>query len=246
MDVLSLGDDHARSLGMNTGFMRTLFLILSAAMAGAAVCVAGLLSFVGLMVPHAVRRAATNESRHLIPLCALFGAGYAGKQILHQVDLAIPENKVTVILGPNGCGKSTLLKTLCGIVPVQQGQIRLHGEDLLRLKPKDKAKRISYLAQGQQLPHITAYALVLQGRFPHVRYPFRYRKSDHGRAQAAMEQMGIWGHRNALMEELSGGQRQKVYIAMALTQDTPEEVYASGTPEAVFPVRLCRSRTPPG
>lgn len=76
LDVLSLGDDHARSLGMNTGFMRTLFLILAAAMAGAAVSVAGLLSFVGLMVPHAVRRAATNESRHLIPLCALFGAGF--------------------------------------------------------------------------------------------------------------------------------------------------------------------------
>lgn len=236
--------------------------------------------------------------------------GYAGKQILHQVDLAIPENKVTVILGPNGCGKSTLLKTLCGIVPVQQGQIRLHGEDLLRLKPKDRAKRISYLAQGQQLPHITAYALVQQGRFPHVSYPFRYRKSDHGRAQAAMEQMGIWEHRDTLLEELSGGQRQKVYLAMALAQDTsvilldepatyldishqlqlmalfrelsrrdktvvtvihdiahafqiadqlvlmrdgkiicqgtPEEVYASGTLEAVFQVRLCRSRTPLG
>ena len=61
-----------------------------------------------------------------------------------------------------------------------------------------------------------------------------------------MEQMGIWEHRNALMEELSGGQRQKVYIAMALTQDTPEEVYASGTLEAVFQVRLCRARTPLG
>lgn len=76
LDVLTLGDENAKSLGMNTGAMRTLFLMLSAALAGAAVSIAGLLSFVGLLVPHAVRRVATGESRHLIPLCGLFGAGF--------------------------------------------------------------------------------------------------------------------------------------------------------------------------
>lgn len=76
LDVLTLGDENARSLGLNTSLMRTLFLILAAALAGAAVSVAGLLSFVGLLVPHAVRRVSTGESRHLIPLCALFGAGF--------------------------------------------------------------------------------------------------------------------------------------------------------------------------
>lgn len=76
LDVLTLGDENARSLGLNTGVMRTLFLILAAALAGAAVSIAGLLSFVGLLVPHAVRRVATGESRHLIPLCVLFGAGF--------------------------------------------------------------------------------------------------------------------------------------------------------------------------
>lgn len=76
LDVLTLGDENAKSLGLNTSVMRTLFLILAAALAGAAVSIAGLLSFVGLLVPHAVRRVATGESRHLIPLCALFGAGF--------------------------------------------------------------------------------------------------------------------------------------------------------------------------
>lgn len=76
LDVLTLGDENAKSLGMNTGAMRTLFLMLAAALAGAAVSIAGLLSFVGLLVPHAVRRVATGESRHLIPLCGLFGAGF--------------------------------------------------------------------------------------------------------------------------------------------------------------------------
>ena len=76
LDVLVLGDENARSLGLNTGFMRNVFLILAAALAGAAVSVVGLLSFVGLLVPHAVRRVATVESRHLIPLCGLFGGGF--------------------------------------------------------------------------------------------------------------------------------------------------------------------------
>lgn len=76
LDVLTLGDDSAKSLGMNTGLMRTVFLILAAALSGAAVSIAGLLSFVGLLVPHAVRRISTEEARHFIPLCALFGAGF--------------------------------------------------------------------------------------------------------------------------------------------------------------------------
>lgn len=76
LDVLTLGDENAKSLGLNTGIMRTLFLMLSAALAGTAVSIAGLLSFVGLLVPHAVRRISTGEARHLIPLCGLFGAGF--------------------------------------------------------------------------------------------------------------------------------------------------------------------------
>lgn len=76
LDVLTLGDENARSLGMNTSVFRMLFLILAAALAGAAVSVAGLLSFVGLLVPHTIRKIAGNEARHLIPLCALFGAGF--------------------------------------------------------------------------------------------------------------------------------------------------------------------------
>ena len=76
LDILTLGDENARGLGLNTGVMRVVFLLLSALLAGAAVSVCGLLSFVGLLVPHAVRRIATSASKHLIPLCALFGAAF--------------------------------------------------------------------------------------------------------------------------------------------------------------------------
>lgn len=76
LDLFALGEETAQGLGMKTDAMRVCFLLLSALLAGSAVSLAGLLSFVGLLVPHTVRRIATAESRHLLPLCALFGAGF--------------------------------------------------------------------------------------------------------------------------------------------------------------------------
>ena len=76
LDVLSLGEEGARSLGMNTSAMRTLFLMLAASLAGCAVSIAGLLSFVGLIVPHAVRRLSGSRSSSLLGLCALFGGAF--------------------------------------------------------------------------------------------------------------------------------------------------------------------------
>lgn len=76
LDVMTLGEDNARGLGMNVNAMRTAFLILAALLAGASVSFAGLLSFVGLIVPHAVRKVAGNENRSLLPLSALTGAAF--------------------------------------------------------------------------------------------------------------------------------------------------------------------------
>lgn len=76
LDVLTLGDENAKGLGMNTSFMRTVFLLLSALLAGCAVSIAGLVSFVGLIVPHGVRRLAGSRSSALIPLCGLFGGAF--------------------------------------------------------------------------------------------------------------------------------------------------------------------------
>lgn len=76
LDVLTLGEDNAKALGMNTALIRTVFLLLAAVLAGCAVSLAGLLSFVGLIVPHAVRRLAGSKSLHLLPLSAIFGAAF--------------------------------------------------------------------------------------------------------------------------------------------------------------------------
>ena len=76
LDVLCLGNESARSLGMNVPRVRTLFLLLTALLAGSAVMLAGLLSFVGLIVPHTVRMLGVKRARHLLPLSALYGAAF--------------------------------------------------------------------------------------------------------------------------------------------------------------------------
>ena len=147
--------------------------------------------------------------------------GYSSKEILHQINLTIPSGKITVIVGPNGCGKSTLLKTLCGILPIQSGTISLDGQDINTFPPQMLARQISYLAQSRQIPDITVQRMVLHGRFPYLSYPRRYRKEDLLIAENAIHRMGITELADTPLSHLSGGTRQKVYIAMALAQDTP-------------------------
>ena len=148
-------------------------------------------------------------------------AAYGDRIVLDRVSAAIPAKQVTAILGPNGCGKSTLLKTVCGILKASDGEILLDGENLLTAPQRVLAQKIAYLSQSRQIPDITAERLVLHGRFPYMSYPRRYRPQDHAAAKAAMAQMAIEDLASVPVDQLSGGQRQKVYIAMALAQDTP-------------------------
>ena len=147
-------------------------------------------------------------------------AGYSANPVLKNVSLAIPRSAVTVIVGPNGSGKSTLLKALAGILPAE-GSVRLDGQELLSLPGRELAKIAAYLPQNRSVPEITVRNLVLHGRFPYLSYPRRYRQEDLAAAEAAMKKMGIPELADRNLSTLSGGQRQKVYIAMALAQDTP-------------------------
>lgn len=148
-------------------------------------------------------------------------AGYPGRPVLSDVNFSVPEGKITVIIGPNGCGKSTLLKAMCGIGSVSGGSVTLDGVSLLPLPRKLVAQKIAFLAQDRQIPDITVRRLVLHGRFPYLSCPRRYRAEDHAATKDAMERMGITELADMPLSQLSGGQRQKAYIAMALAQDTP-------------------------
>lgn len=146
--------------------------------------------------------------------------GYGDRPVLRDVCLSFPRGQVTVLLGPNGCGKSTLLKAIPGVADRLAGELLVDGQSIEAFSTRELAKRVSYLPQTRRVPDMTVERLVLHGRFPYLRYPRRYAREDNVIARAAMEQLGILEYAGAPLWELSGGTRQKAYIAMALAQDT--------------------------
>ena len=155
----------------------------------------------------------------MIELQGLF-ASYDGVEILHGIDARFPKGKVSVLCGPNGCGKSTTVKALLRLVPETRGSIRIEGEPLESFTQNGLARRVSYVPQSRNVPDITVYNLVMHGRFPYLTYPRRYRKEDHARVREALSRMELERLADRKLESLSGGQRQKTYMAMALAQDT--------------------------
>lgn len=146
--------------------------------------------------------------------------GYDGEAVLRDISLTFPQGQVTVLLGPNGCGKSTLLKSLLGLSQRLGGEILVEGKPIGAYDSAALARRVAYQPQSRRVPDMTVERLVLHGRFPYLSYPRRYRKEDHEIAKNAMAQVGITEFAHTPLGKLSGGTRQKAYIAMALAQDT--------------------------
>ena len=148
-------------------------------------------------------------------------AGYQKTPVLRGVDLTFRPGEVLVLVGPNGCGKSTLLRAALGLIPCWEGQVLYDGVPLERLTPRQVALQAAFLSQSRTVPSITARRMVLHGRFPHLSYPRRYRSEDHRAVQQALEEAGAAALADRLLPQLSGGQRQMVYLAMAIAQQTP-------------------------
>ena len=148
-------------------------------------------------------------------------AGYGGRDVVRGVTLDFPPGRVLALLGPNGCGKSTLLRAALGLLPRSGGQVLLDGAPLESLSPRRRALMAAYLPQSRPTPNITAYKMVLHGRFPHLSYPRRCREEDYEAADRALRWADAADVAPRPMGELSGGQRQKVYLAMALAQQAP-------------------------
>lgn len=148
-------------------------------------------------------------------------AGYGGRDVVHGVSLSFHPGRVLALLGPNGCGKSTLLRAALGLSPKSGGEVLMDGARLESLSPRERALKAAYLAQSRTVPNITARKMVLHGRFPHLPYPRRYRKEDYEAADRALDWADAGDIAHRPMGELSGGQCQKIYLAMALAQDAP-------------------------
>lgn len=147
--------------------------------------------------------------------------GYQERRVLEQVTLEFRPGEVTALIGPNGSGKSTLIRTVLGLLPQLEGEILLDGKPMDTFSPRERARKMTYLAQSRTVPNITVKRMVLHGRFPYLGYPRRYRPEDDEIVEEAMRRAGVEGLAHRPLSELSGGQRQRVYLAMALAQDTP-------------------------
>lgn len=148
-------------------------------------------------------------------------AGYEQKMILNDVQLSIPQNKMSIIIGANGCGKSTLLKTMARLIKPADGEVVLDGKSIHQMPPKQLAKTLGLLPQSPVVPEgITVADLVGRGRFPHQTLFGSWSKKDYEAVAEALEMMNITEFADRNIDELSGGQRQRVWIAMALAQQT--------------------------
>ncbi|MDO3409783.1 ABC transporter ATP-binding protein [Saccharibacillus sp. CPCC 101409] len=148
-------------------------------------------------------------------------AGYEHKTVINGVDLSLPGNKISVIIGSNGCGKSTLLKALARLLKPTSGSITLDGRPIAKYPSKQLARIVGLLPQSPIVPEgISVADLVGRGRFPHQPLLGGWSKKDYEAVAEAMELMDITEFANHNIDELSGGQRQRVWIAMAMAQQT--------------------------
>ncbi len=143
-----------------------------------------------------------------------------GKAVLTHVTLGLPPGKITVLLGKNGTGKSTLLGCVNGTVPYQ-GRILLGDTDIATLSPRLRARQIGMLPQLLPDTMLTVADLVALGRTPHTGGFGHLSDADRTRVAEAMDLAGVGAFAHRSVGTLSGGEKQRAYLAMLLAQDTP-------------------------
>ncbi len=156
-------------------------------------------------------------------LVRLSGAGWSagGRPILGPVDLEVRRGECLAVVGPNGAGKTTLLRLASGLLEPSAGTIWWHETPLAALGRRQLARRIAYVPQlrPSRIP-LTVAQLVLLGRFPYMtRFQLAPARSDFEAVGRALRQVGLEELRERPVDELSGGERQAVFIAAALAQE---------------------------
>jgi iron complex transport system ATP-binding protein len=145
---------------------------------------------------------------------------YDGDAIIRDVSLAIPPRQITALIGPNGSGKSTLLKGLARLMKPSGGAVYLDGHSIHRLPTRQVARQLAVLPQRPEAPDgLLVRELVAFGRYPHQGFLGVLTAEDEEKIDLALKISGIAGLADHPLGELSGGQRQLAWIAMALAQD---------------------------
>ncbi len=141
--------------------------------------------------------------------------------VLEGVTLALPEGKITALIGPNGSGKSTLLKTLARQLLPESGHVSMNGRDLGGMPARELAQQLGILFQEHATPGDTSVEeLVRHGRYPYSGFLRALSQQDIEAVEEALRLTDLTGLRQRPVSDLSGGQRQLAWIAMALAQET--------------------------
>jgi iron complex transport system ATP-binding protein len=154
---------------------------------------------------------------HAIALHAsALSAQLENRRVLEGVNVDLHAGQWTAIVGPNGAGKSTLLKCLAGLLPYQ-GQVQLHGQNVLTLPTRQRAQQLAWLGQHETgADDLTAYDVAMLGRLPHQGWLSAPSAADHTAVEQALRMTQAWDWRARPLGQLSSGERQRVLLARLL------------------------------
>lgn len=166
---------------------------------------------------------------------------YKNKVIFEKLSLNIEKEKITTLLGKNGCGKSTLIKLLAKNLTSYSGEILLEDKNLKNYSSKELARKLSIVFQKNSTPQeITVFDILSFARLPYQNALFyKMTADDIKKIEFALEKTHLADYRNKRVDELSGGQLQRVYIAMCLAQDT--EVIILDEPTTFLDIKYQKS-----
>lgn len=146
----------------------------------------------------------------------------AGRRVLHQVPLRLEPGQCLAVVGPNGAGKTTLMQALLGLLPLSDGSVRLDSQPLGRIARRQIARRIAYLPQVYEgYLGFRVRDVVQTGRYAHRGPAQPWDQADREAVDQALEQCRLTELQLRKVNTLSGGERQKVWLAAALAQQSP-------------------------
>ena len=159
---------------------------------------------------------------------------YGEKRVLDSISFSVGNAEIVALVGPNGSGKSTLIKMLAGVHTPTSGTIGIDGRDISTMDPSDLAKMIGYVPQHFTFTlYSTVFETVLLGRRQHIKWAVS--DEELSRVQLALDTLEMSHLAGSYMDQLSGGERQKVFIARALAQDP--QIFLFDEPTSALDIR---------